>query len=76
VDRSFELSVKPYSDVELTGMRHREDEKQTGTYVTINAFQQGIGTGSCGPYTLDEHCCDASKDYILRFVISRENTDG
>ena len=76
VDKSFELSVKPYSDVELTGMKHREDEKQTGTYVTINAFQQGIGTGSCGPYTLDEHCCDASKDYILRFVISRENTDG
>ena len=70
VDKPFELSVKPYSDKELIGMKHREDEKCTGTYVTINAFQQGIGTGSCGPYTLDEHCYDASKDYLVRFVIS------
>ncbi len=76
VDKSFELSVKPYSDRELIEMKHREDEKTSGTYVTINAFQQGIGTGSCGPYTLDEHCYDASKDYILRFIISREHIDG
>ena len=72
VDNPFELSVKPYSDTELVGMKHREDEKKTGTYVTINRFQQGIGTGSCGPYTLDEHCYNASKDHILRFIISRE----
>ncbi len=70
VDKPFELSVKPYSDVELIQMKHREDEKCTGTYVTINAFQQGIGTGSCGPYTLDEHCYDASKDHLMRFVIT------
>ncbi|MBO4393187.1 MAG: hypothetical protein J5800_02475, partial [Spirochaetales bacterium] len=76
VDKSFELSVKPYSDRELIGMKHREDEKTSGTYVTINAFQQGIGTGSCGPYTLDEHCYDASKDYIVRFIITREHIDG
>ena len=72
VDKSFELSVKPYSDVELISMKHREDEHNSGTYVTINAFQQGIGTGSCGPYTMDSHCYDASKDYTLRFIISRE----
>ena len=72
VDDPFELSVKPYTDTALVGMKHREDEHKTGTYVTINKFQQGIGTGSCGPYTLDEHCYDASKDHILRFIISRE----
>ena len=72
VDRSFELNIKPYSDTELLQMKHRKDEKKTGTYVTINSFQQGIGTGSCGPYTLDEHCYDASKDHVLRFIISRE----
>ncbi|MCQ2413030.1 MAG: hypothetical protein MJ057_08780 [Sphaerochaetaceae bacterium] len=76
LDKPFELSVKPYSDVELTRMNHRCDEKTSGTYVTINAFQQGIGTGSCGPYTLDEHCYDASKDYVLRFVISMEDYNG
>ncbi|MBR6347951.1 MAG: hypothetical protein IKR80_03255, partial [Spirochaetales bacterium] len=73
VDKAFELSVKPYSDSELIGMKHRCDEKRTGTYVAINAFQQGIGTGSCGPYALDEHCYDAAKDHVLRFVISLEN---
>ncbi len=72
VDRPFELSVKPYSDVDLLKFKHRGDEHRTGTYVTINAFQQGIGTGSCGPYTLDEHCHDASKDHVLRFIITRE----
>ena len=70
VDKAFELSVKPYSDLELVKMKHRTDEKRSGTYVTINAFQQGIGTGSCGPYTLAEHCYDSSKDYVLRFVIA------
>lgn len=73
VDKAFELSVKPYSDSELIAMKHRCDEKRTGTYVAINAFQQGIGTGSCGPYALDEHCYDAAKDHVLRFVISLEN---
>ena len=73
VDKPFELGIKPYSDTELIKMKHRKDELKSGTYVTINAFQQGIGTGSCGPYTLDEHCYDASKDYMLRFVITRES---
>jgi hypothetical protein len=72
VDKAFELSVKPYSDSELIGMKHRCDEKRTGTYVAINAFQQGIGTGSCGPYALDEHCYDAAKDHVLRFAVTVE----
>nr|MCR5811163.1 hypothetical protein [Lachnospiraceae bacterium] len=45
VEKPFELGIKPYSDWALCRMKHREDEKRTGTYVTIQAFQQGIGTG-------------------------------
>jgi beta-galactosidase len=70
VDKPFNLGVKPYSDLELTKMRHRSDEVTSGTYVTLSAFQQGIGTGSCGPYTLKEHCFKAKQDYELKFVIS------
>ena len=70
VDKAFELGIKPYSDIELLGMKHREDEKRTGTYVTISAFQQGIGTGICGPQTKDEFKYPVSRDYELRFVIS------
>ena len=70
IDKPFNLGVKPYSDLELTEMKHQSDEKNTGTYVTLSAFQQGIGTGSCGPYTLKEHCFEAKQDYQIKFVIS------
>ena len=69
VDKKFELSVKPYTDRELISMKHREDEKVTGTYVTINAFQMGIGTGSCGPVTAKEYCYPVNQDYEIKFFI-------
>ena len=70
VGKPFELGIKPYSDTELLGMKHREDEKETATYVTISAFQKGIGTGICGPKTAPEYCYPDDRDYILRFLIS------
>lgn len=66
----FELGIKPYTDRELLSMRHREDETATGTYVTISAFQMGIGTGSCGPATAPAYCYPAAEDYEMQFVIS------
>ena len=72
VSSAFELGIKPYSDIELLGMKHREDEVRTGTYVTVSAFQQGIGTGICGPATAPEYCYPAEMDYELRFIISVE----
>ncbi|MBR1684515.1 MAG: hypothetical protein IJ708_05210 [Clostridia bacterium] len=72
VDTPFELSIKPYTDLALCKMEHRQDEKQTGVYVTIEAFQQGIGTGACGPAIMPEFQYDAKKDYTLRFLISTQ----
>ncbi len=69
VGKPFELGIKPYSDRELLTMRHREDEVRSGTYVTVSAFQMGIGTGSCGPSTMEKYCYSANEDYILRFII-------
>ena len=69
IDSPFELCVKPYSDKELTKMKHRKDEIRTGTYVTIQAFQRGIGTGSCGPWTADEYRYPADRDYTFKFLI-------
>ncbi|MBQ9493585.1 MAG: hypothetical protein IJR54_07635 [Oscillibacter sp.] len=69
VDRPFELGIKPYSDKELLTMRHRSDEKRTGTYVTIQAFQQGIGTGACGPAVAPEFQYPAKQDYEFKFLI-------
>lgn len=69
VDKPFELGVKPYSDWELLNMKHRSDEKVSGSYVTVSAFQMGIGTGSCGPATLPKYRYDANAEYVLRFII-------
>ena len=72
VDRPFELGVKPYTDQALISMKHREDEKRTGTYVTIQAFQQGIGTGACGPGIAQEYLYPSNQEYRLRFLINVE----
>jgi len=69
VDRLFELGIKPYTDEALTSMKHREDEVRTGTYVTIQAFQQGIGTGACGPGIMPEYQYSVKQDYELKFLI-------
>jgi hypothetical protein len=68
-EKPFELGIKPYSDKELLSMRHREDEKRTGTYVTLSAFQMGIGTGSCGPATLKKYRYDCKQEYTLKLII-------
>ncbi len=69
VNDAYELSVKPYSDVELSQMKHREDEKGTGCYVAINAFQMGIGTGSCGPTTAQQYLYPEDRDYEMTVLI-------
>ncbi len=69
VDKPFELGIKPYTDQALFTMKHIEDEKRTGTYVTIQAFQQGIGTGACGPAIMPEFQYPARQDYELKFLI-------
>ena len=70
VDKPFELGVKPYSDEELSRMKHRKDEIVTGTYITLQAFQMGIGTGSCGPATRKEYRFDCKQDYSFSYLIS------
>ena len=69
IDKPFELGIKPYTDRELISMRHRSDEIRTGTYVTIQAFQEGIGTGACGPGVMPEFKYSARKNYELKFLI-------
>ena len=73
VDKPFELNIKPYTDKALCGMKHRKDEARTGTYVTIQAFQQGIGTGACGPNIMPEFKYSAKQDYTLKFLIRVED---
>lgn len=72
VGKPFELAIKPYTDRALLDMKHRKDEARTGTYVTIQAFQQGIGTGACGPGIMPEYCFNVQQDVTLQFLIRIE----
>ncbi len=74
-DTLFELGIKPYTDTALLSMKHRKDERKTGTYVTLSAFQMGIGTGSCGPVTREKYCYPADREYRIRFLISAEKIE-
>ncbi len=72
VEKPFELSIKPYTDKALIDMKHTTDEKRTGTYVTIEDFQQGIGTGACGPNVAAVYQYPALVDYSYKFLIQIE----
>lgn len=76
VEAPFELAVKPYTDRALAAMKHREDEVRTGTYVTVQAFQQGIGTGACGPAIAPRHQYPAKQDYTVKFILRVEPLGG
>lgn len=69
IDKAFELGIKPYSDLELSEMKHRKDEVRTGTYVTLSAFQRGIGSASCGPACAEGFIYPMKNDYILKYLI-------
>ncbi|MBQ6048156.1 MAG: hypothetical protein IJL40_02365, partial [Oscillospiraceae bacterium] len=69
---AFVLGIIHYSDVDLLKMKLIGDEKCSGSYVTISAFQMGIGTGSCGPKPGKEYLYPVNRDYELRCVISKE----
>lgn len=72
IETPFELGIKPYSDRELLAMKHQKDEKRTGTYVAISAFQMGIGTGICGPKTAKMYCYPVNRDYTLKFLVQAQ----
>ena len=70
--RKMRRSVCAYTDRALLSMKHRRDEARTGTYVTIQAFQQGIGTGACGPGVMPEFKYHLKEDCTLQFLIRIE----
>ena len=72
LEQPFELGVKPYTDWALCHMFHRCDEVRTGTYVTVSAFQKGIGSGSCGKLQPRPwHCFEFAPgtEYTFQFII-------
>ena len=69
-DNRFDFSVHNYTKELLDKAGHQEDiYDQKTTFVTLNGFTRGIGTGSCGPTTLDKYCINTEKELNFNFVI-------
>ncbi|MBO5896462.1 MAG: hypothetical protein J6Q83_04115 [Clostridia bacterium] len=69
-DKKFNFNVHNYTQETLRKAEHREelcDEKTT--FVTLDGYTRGTGTGSCGPKTLPEYTIDTSKELTFNFVI-------
>lgn len=70
-DRRFDFNVHNYTQELLQKANHREDiYDQKTTFVTLNGYTRGTGTGSCGPVTLPKYKIDASKEQTFNFIIS------
>ena len=70
-DKKFNFNVHNYTQKTLNDANHREDIKdEKTTFVTIDGYTKGTGTGSCGPATLPQYSIDASKELTFNFVIA------
>jgi len=56
IDGLFGLTARRWTDADLAAATHRNElVPGDGLWLTIDAGQQGIGTGSCGPGALPEY---------------------
>ncbi len=70
-DKKFNFNVHNYTQETLNKANHREDVvDENTTFVTIDGYTKGTGTGSCGPATLPQYAIDASKELTFNFVIA------
>jgi beta-galactosidase len=71
---TMEFSVGHYTADDLFSSYHTNeliDKKRAETIVTIDHKQRGLGTGSCGPATLEKYCV-APGVYRFRYAIKVE----
>jgi beta-galactosidase len=71
-EQAFEFSTLHYSDEILYNSFHTNeliDKKLGETVVTLDHFQRGVGTGSCGPQTRPEYCIEPG-EYNFSYKLS------
>ncbi len=70
LDKALNISVKKHSDNAIDTAAHIEDlNESNGVYVSINGEVSGVGSGSCGPGTLDKYTIPKQKEYVFRYRI-------
>lgn len=56
VEDNFSFSISPYHHLTLENTAHDDElPKSDGTYLCLDYYMSGIGSGSCGPQLADEY---------------------
>jgi beta-galactosidase len=69
-DATFTMSVRRHSDAELWSCTHTDDlvrlaaTRPAATFLHLDVAQRGLGTGSCGPDTLDRYRIGAGRHVL------------
>ncbi|MCK5802937.1 MAG: DUF4981 domain-containing protein, partial [Lentisphaeria bacterium] len=69
---TFEFSVRHFTSADLFGCLHTnelEDVKRAETVVSIDHIQRGVGTGSCGPQTLEKYCVPPGRYHFAYTIL-------
>ena len=65
----FSFNASPYTEEELTNKAHNYELNPSGyTVVCIDAFQNGIGSNSCGPKLLPRFESPAKIDFVCKLL--------
>jgi beta-galactosidase/beta-glucuronidase len=75
IDEVMEMGIKTFDDDDLLKMKHTSDLKKDGVFITLSKFNQGIGTGSCGPITLEKYRFPCNQEYVFKLLIKGESCD-
>ncbi|MBN1863263.1 MAG: hypothetical protein JW808_00005, partial [Victivallales bacterium] len=68
-DPLLEFSARHFTSEDLFGALHTSELKpRKETIVSIDCIQRGVGTGSCGPQTLEKYCV-APGEYDFRYEL-------
>ena len=72
-DSQFEFSAQHLSSDDLFAAYHTCDlVPRKETILSIDCIQRGVGTGSCGPQTLDKYCVAAGEyDFSYKICFSK-----
>ncbi|KAJ4293835.1 hypothetical protein N0V88_005349 [Collariella sp. IMI 366227] len=72
VDVRGEFSVLPYEAKDLDEAKHPfelHERKRQDSVVHLDWYHHGLGTGSCGPETLEEYTLHAWKEYNVEVLL-------
>ncbi len=70
-DNYFSFSVHNYTQKLLEKAKHQEDlHNESTTFLSLDGFMRGTGTGSCGPDTLPQYKVDASHGLEFSFAFA------